>query len=86
MVSTVALYIRVSTDEQVDGYSIDGQMDMLKVFCRRHNLTLYKAYIDAGKSAKSIQGRPFAAVTCGCTAGVFSKRLSLEAKSAFTQP
>lgn len=58
MVSTVALYIRVSTDEQVDGYSIDGQMDMLKAFCRRHNLTLYKAYIDAGKSAKSIQGRP----------------------------
>ncbi|WP_052414777.1 recombinase family protein [Paenibacillus sp. FSL R5-0345] len=58
MESTVALYIRVSTDEQVDGYSIDGQMDMLKAYCRQHNLTIYKSYIDAGKSAKSIQGRP----------------------------
>lgn len=53
----MALYVRVSSEEQVEGYSIDGQLDVLREYCRIHNLPIFNEYVDAGKSAKSIKGR-----------------------------
>lgn len=50
---TVAIYIRVSTDEQVrEGFSIDAQKDMLKAYCKSQGWNNYKFYIDEGLSAK----------------------------------
>lgn len=47
----VALYIRVSSAEQVKGYSLGAQADLLKRYATDHNMTVYKVYADEGKSA-----------------------------------
>jgi len=54
----VALYIRVSTEEQVQGFSLEAQKNALDDYCRERQLDIYKLYIDAGRSGKSISGRP----------------------------
>lgn len=54
----VALYIRVSTEEQVQGFSLEAQKSALYDYCRERQLDIYKLYIDAGRSGKSISGRP----------------------------
>lgn len=52
------LYSRVSTEMQVDGYSLDGQKNSLKRFAEREEMQIVGIYEDAGKSGKSIEGRP----------------------------
>ena len=47
----VALYIRVSTQEQAkEGYSIGEQTDRLRKFAEAHGWTIVKIYTDAGHS------------------------------------
>ena len=48
---TAALYIRVSSAEQVKGYSLEAQEDLLRRYATDHNMTVYKLYADEGKSA-----------------------------------
>ena len=52
------LYPRVSTEMQVDGYSLEGQKNMLTRFADREEMIIVDTYEDAGKSGKSIEGRP----------------------------
>ena len=52
------LYPRVSTEMQVDGYSLEGQKNSLKRFADREEMEIVGVYEDAGKSGKSIEGRP----------------------------
>ncbi|QAT61002.1 recombinase family protein [Acidilutibacter cellobiosedens] len=52
------LYPRVSTEMQVDGFSLDGQRSSLKRFADREEMIVVDIYEDAGKSGKSIEGRP----------------------------
>lgn len=49
------LYPRVSTEMQVDGFSLDGQKNSLKRFVDREEMEIVNIYEDAGKS---IDGRP----------------------------
>lgn len=53
-----ALYLRVSTDMQVEGYSLDAQREALLDHCRKIKAEPFKIYVDAGRSGKSIEGRP----------------------------
>ena len=53
-----AIYIRVSTDMQIDGYSLDAQKNELIKFADREEMIVKDIYEDAGKSGKSIEGRP----------------------------
>ena len=53
-----AVYVRVSTEMQVDGFSLDAQKNVLKKFVEREGMTMVNMYEDAGKSGKSIEGRP----------------------------
>ena len=46
----IALYVRVSSKEQVDGYSIGEQIDRLKKYCEAMGWTIYKIYTDPGYS------------------------------------
>jgi len=46
----VALYVRVSSKEQVDGYSIGEQIDRLKKYCEAMGWEVYKIYTDPGYS------------------------------------
>lgn len=52
------IYIRVSTEMQVDGYSLDGQKTILERYAEREGMKIVYIYEDAGKSGKSINGRP----------------------------
>ena len=48
------LYPRVSTEMQVDGFSLDGQKNSLTRFADREEMKIVDVYEDAGKSGKSI--------------------------------
>lgn len=54
----VAIYIRVSTNRQVDdGISIEGQRNLLTEYCKEKNYIIYDVYTDAGKSGSQISKR-----------------------------
>lgn len=52
------IYLRVSTEMQVDGYSLDAQRDRMLKFAEYQDMEVVREYCDAGKSGKSITGRP----------------------------
>ena len=52
------IYIRVSTAMQVDGYSLEAQKERLMKFAEFQDMEVVREYCDAGKSGKSITGRP----------------------------
>ena len=52
------IYIRVSTAMQVDGYSLEAQKERLIKFAEFQDMEVVREYCDAGKSGKSITGRP----------------------------
>ena len=57
--STAALYVRVSTEEQVrHGYSIAAQEEALTNYCKALGYEVYKIYKDEGISAKEMRNRP----------------------------
>ena len=51
------LYLRVSLERQVEGYSLAGQRDYLKEWAEHEGMIVTGVYVDAGKSGKSINGR-----------------------------
>ena len=53
---TTALYVRVSTDAQVDeGYSIDAQKEALASFCDARKYERYDYYVDGGYTGSNIE-------------------------------
>ena len=52
------IYIRVSTSMQVEGYSLEAQRDRLTKFAEFEHREIVRESCDAGKSGKSIAGRP----------------------------
>lgn len=50
----VALYPRVSSQEQVDNYSIGEQIDRMKSYCQAKDWTIYKIYTDPGYSGSNM--------------------------------
>ena len=55
-----ALYARVSSEEQVEGYSIDAQLRACRSFAKDKGWTVVAEYVDEGKSARTedISKRP----------------------------
>ncbi|MBE6147428.1 MAG: recombinase family protein [Firmicutes bacterium] len=50
-----ALYVRVSTEMQVEGYSIDTQIELLENFIKSKEWKDYEIYKDLGYSGKSLE-------------------------------
>lgn len=50
-------YVRVSTQEQVNGFSIQAQKEKIVEYCFQKGLALQKVYVDAGVSGKSVKNR-----------------------------
>ena len=48
------IYIRVSSERQVKGYSLDGQKHYLAECAERRGMTVLDTYVEEGKSGKSI--------------------------------
>lgn len=47
---TVACYIRVSTENQLDNYSIEEQTERLEAYCKAKDYIIHKFYTDGGYS------------------------------------
>ncbi|MCD8379122.1 MAG: recombinase family protein [Lachnospiraceae bacterium] len=52
------IYMRVSTAMQVEGYSLDAQRERVTRYAEFQGIEIIREYCDAGKSGKSITGRP----------------------------
>ena len=52
------IYLRVSTDEQVDNYSMETQESICKKEAERKNHEIMQIFREEGRSAKTIAGRP----------------------------
>ena len=52
------IYTRVSTAAQTEGYSLEAQQERLRKFADYKDLKVVGEYCDAGRSGKSIKGRP----------------------------
>lgn len=50
-----ALYVRVSTLNQIERESLSNQEERLRAYCKANNIPEYKIYKDAGISAKDIR-------------------------------
>ena len=58
MIKNVAIYCRVSTEEQKKfGISVDDQKNSLTEYCKRNKYKIYNYYIDEGVSAGTISKR-----------------------------
>lgn len=72
-----ALYIRVSTERQVDeGFSLDAQREKLLAYCHAHSWQICEnhEYVDAGISGKSAENRPaLQAMLKAATAGAIQR-------------
>lgn len=54
---TSVIYIRVSSERQIKGYSLDGQKHYLTEWAERQGMSVLQVYVEEGKSGKSIEGR-----------------------------
>lgn len=52
------IYLRVSTEEQVDNYSLDTQEDICRKEAARRGYQIVEVFREEGRSAKTILGRP----------------------------
>lgn len=55
MMKKTILYTRVSTEEQVRGYSLGQQRTALVNYCKNQKIRKYEVYEDDGHSAKTIK-------------------------------
>ncbi len=56
--TNATLYLRVSTEEQVDNFSLDTQDEICRKEAQRKGLRVVKIFREEGASAKTINGRP----------------------------
>jgi site-specific DNA recombinase len=52
------LYLRVSTEEQVENYSLETQLDICTKEAQKRGFSVGKIFREEGRSAKTIKGRP----------------------------
>ena len=48
----VGAYLRVSGEEQVEGYSLDAQLRAIQQLCKDRDWELFRDYADEGISAR----------------------------------
>ena len=49
-----ACYVRVSTDNQLENYSIEEQTDRLRAYCKAKDIHIVKFYTDGGYSGGNL--------------------------------
>ena len=58
IINSAVIYLRVSTEEQVDNFSLDTQLEICTKEAERRGIQINKTFREEGKSAKTITGRP----------------------------
>lgn len=66
-----ALYARVSTEEQTEGYSLDAQVECFRRYCQDHSWQIVQEYLEPGASARSAERPVFKQMLRGAEAGLF---------------
>ncbi len=56
--NSAVIYLRVSTEEQVDNFSLETQEKICKQEAERRGMEIVKVFKEEGRSAKNIIGRP----------------------------
>ena len=51
------IYIRVSSERQVEGFSLDGQKRELVEYAKAKGYEVEAVYVEEGRSGKNIEGR-----------------------------
>lgn len=54
---TAAGYIRVSSKDQVEGFSLDSQAELIRAYCDREGYALREIYAEEGVSGKTVTKR-----------------------------
>jgi DNA invertase Pin-like site-specific DNA recombinase len=49
----VAVYVRVSSEEQLEGYSLDAQLRAIRAYCAERGWEIVVEYVEEGKSARN---------------------------------
>lgn len=57
IIKNVVIYIKVSTEEQTEGLSLQNQLDSLLDYANAFKYNVIGTYTDAGVSGKSIEKR-----------------------------
>lgn len=57
MEKKAVMYLRVSTEMQVEGYSLDAQLTSIGKYAKAYDIEVVKTYKDEGKSGTSVAGR-----------------------------
>lgn len=71
--ATVALYVRVSTEEQAQGgFSIAGQTEKLQLACQLHDWRALPTYVDDGWSGKDMNRPAMKRLMADAKKGLFS--------------
>jgi site-specific DNA recombinase len=71
--TTVALYVRVSTEEQAQGgFSIAGQTEKLQLACQLHDWRALTPYVDDGYSGKNFDRPAMKRMIADAKKGLFS--------------
>jgi site-specific DNA recombinase len=66
-----AIYIRVSSDKQVEGYSLDQQLEICQQFCKSRGWHHIATFCDDGYSAKSTERPAFQEMLGAASIGEF---------------
>lgn len=66
-----AIYTRVSSEEQVDGYSLDAQREIVSAFAAQRGWQIVEIYEDAGRSGKTVYRPDFQRMLADAKAGCF---------------
>jgi len=66
-----ALYARVSTEEQTEGYSLDAQVECFRRYCQDHGWQIVQEYLEPGASARSVERPVFKQMLTDAEAGLF---------------
>jgi len=66
-----AIYIRVSSEMQLDGHSLEAQERICREWCERHGYSVVMIYRDEAKSASTNDRPEFQRMTRDAEAGKF---------------
>ncbi len=66
-----ALYARVSNEEQVQGYSLDAQLDAMRRHCLQMGWQAVAEFVEPGASARTVQRTQFQAMIAQARAHAF---------------
>jgi len=58
-VSGAVIYCRVSTTEQLEGFSLEFQERSCRDYCRKNGYKVSKIFVDEGQSARTADRREF---------------------------